>query len=358
MRYLRITCRILKRRIYGLDFKDTSEGKPMKVLIMAGGYATRLWPITKDHPKALLPVGDRRIIDHIMERVNELDFPVYISTNRFFEPHFRPVAEEYGVELIVEDTLHEEEKLGTIGAMKRAVEELGLDDYLVIAGDNLFSFSLRDFLGKYSGETLIAVYDVGDLELAKRYGVVALEGDRVVSFEEKPVKPRSTLISTGVYVFPERVMGLLDDYLSDGNRDSPGYFLQWLLGREPIRAYRFSEYWYDIGSADSYLEALRTLLKESSVEGAEVGPYAKIIPPVVIKRGAKILGRSIIGPFAYIGENCVIENSDVSDSIIFPGTIIRNSTIWRSIIDEKCEIRNLELRKSLVGGHAKIQRGE
>ncbi|AEK73098.1 sugar-phosphate nucleotidyltransferase [Thermococcus sp. 4557] len=331
----------------------------MRVLIMAGGYATRLWPITKDNPKALLPVGNRVILDYILESVMELELETYISTNRFFEAHFRPYAEKHGVGLIVEDTLHEEEKLGTIGAMKKAVEELGPDDYLVIAGDNLFSFGLRDFLRAYDGRTLIAVYDVGDLELAKRYGVVVLEGDRVISFEEKPAQPRSTLISTGVYVFPRTVMERIEEYLSNGNRDSPGYFLQWLLERgEPIKAYRFSEYWYDIGSADSYLEALKTLLRESHVEEIQISPYAKIIPPVVIKRGAKILGRSIIGPYAYIGENCVIENSDVSDSIIFRNTVIKNSTIWRSIIDEKCEIRNLELRKSLVGGHAKIQRGE
>ncbi len=331
----------------------------MKVLIMAGGYATRLWPVTKDHPKALLPVGDRTILDYIMENVKGLGLDTYISTNRFFEAHFRPYAERYGVGLIVEDTLHEEEKLGTVGAMKRAVEGLGLDDYLIIAGDNLFSFSLPDFLRAYDGRTLIAVYDVGDLELAKRYGVVVLEGDRVVSFQEKPVQPQSTLISTGVYVFPKAVMERIDEYLSNGNRDSPGYFIQWLLERgEPIKAYRFSDYWYDIGSADSYLEALKTLLDESHVEEIQISPYSKIIPPVVIRRGARILGRSIIGPYAYIGEDCVIENSDISDSIIFGRTVIRNSTIWRSIIDEKCEIRNLELKKSLVGGHAKIQRGD
>ncbi len=335
------------------------EGESLKVLIMAGGYATRLWPITKGNPKALLPVGGKRIIGYILEKTAELDLPVYISTNRFFESHFRPVAERYEVGLVVEDTLHEEEKLGTIGAMKRAVDELGLDDYLIIAGDNLFSFSLRDFLGRFEGKTLIAVYDVGDPDLARRYGVVVLEGDRVVSFEEKPAKPRSTLVSTGVYAFPRAVMELLDEYLNNGNRDSPGYFVQWLLEKGvEIRAYRFSDYWYDIGSADSYLEALRTLLKESHIEEIQISPYAKIIPPVVIKRGSKILGRSMVGPFAYIGEDCVIENSDVSDSIIFRKTVIRNSTIWRSVIDEKCEIRNLELRKSLVGGHAKIQRGE
>jgi len=333
----------------------------MKVLIMAGGYATRLWPITKGRPKALLPLGNKRIIDYILEKALELKLPVYISTNKLFENHFLAVAKEYSVELIVENTLREEEKLGTIGAMREAVEQLGLDEYLVIAGDNVFSFSLLEFLERFRshGRTQIAVYDVGDRRLASRYGVVTLEGDRVVEFREKPAEPSSTLVSTGVYAFPKRVIKMLKEYLTTGNRDSPGYFVQWLLAKgEEIRAFPFSDYWYDIGSADSYLEALRTLLRESHVEASELSPYSKIIPPVVIKRGAKILGRSIIGPFAYIGENCVIENSDVSDSIVFRDTVIRDSTIWRSIIDEKCEIRNLELRKSLVGGHAKIQRGE
>jgi glucose-1-phosphate thymidylyltransferase len=190
----------------------------MKALIMAGGYATRLWPITKDNPKALLPVGDRVILDYIIEKVKELEIETYISTNRFFETQFKPYAEKHGVGLIVEDTLHEEEKLGTIGAMKKAVDELGLDDYLVIAGDNLFSFSLGDFLKAYDGRTLIAVYDVGDPGLAKRYGVVVLEGERVISFEEKPPQPRSTLVSTGVYVFPRRVMERIDEYLSNASQ--------------------------------------------------------------------------------------------------------------------------------------------
>lgn len=331
----------------------------MKVVIMAGGYATRLWPITKDNPKALLPVGDKLIIDYILEKTKELDLELYLSTNRFFASQFKEWARDRDITLLVEETLHEEEKLGTIGALDEAVKKLGLDDYLIIAGDNLFSFSLKDFLSKYDGKTLIAVYDVGDFELAKRYGVVLLEGERVVDFEEKPVKPKSTWISTGVYIFPKEIMNLIPEYLNEGNKDSPGYFVQWLLSKGiEIYAYRFDDYWYDIGSSDSYLEAMKTLLKESHIEEIRISPYSKIIPPVVIRKGARILGRSIIGPYAYIGEGCIIENSDISDSIIFKNTVIRNSTIWRSIIDEKCEIRNLELKKSLVGGHAKIQRGD
>ncbi|CAB50504.1 sugar phosphate nucleotidyltransferase [Pyrococcus abyssi] len=332
----------------------------MKVLIMAGGYATRLWPLTKDKPKPLLPVGIKTILDFIMEKVLELNVDeVYISTNKFFEHKFKPYAEKYGVDLIIEDTYREEEKLGTIGAIKNALDSLGLDDYLIIAGDNIFSLSLRDFVSKFTGKPLIAVYDVGDLELAKRYGVVILEGNRVVKFIEKPQEPPSTLISTGIYALPRDVMGMIDEYLKYGNKDAPGYFIQWLIERGiEVYAYKFDDFWYDIGSADSYLESLKMLMKESYIGDIKVSPYSKIIPPVVILDGTRIEGRSIIGPFAYIGRNCLIENSDVSDSIIFDSTVIRNSTIWRSIIDEKCEIRNLELKKSIVGGHAKIQRGD
>ena len=84
-------------------------------------------------------------------------------------------------------------------------------------------------------------------------------------------------MSTGVYVFPAPVIEHIDEYLSNGNRDSPGYFIQWLLAKgEAIRAYRFSDYWYDIGSADSYLEALRTLLKESHIEEIQISPASTL----------------------------------------------------------------------------------
>ena len=129
----------------------------MKVLIMAGGYATRLWPITKGKPKPLLAVGDKYIIDYILEKVRELDLEVYVSTNKFFERHFKEWAERSGVELIVEETISEEEKLGTIGAIKYAVSKIGVDDYLIVAGDNLFSFSLKEFLRRYDGKPLICL---------------------------------------------------------------------------------------------------------------------------------------------------------------------------------------------------------
>ncbi|AAL80572.1 putative mannose-1-phosphate guanyltransferase [Pyrococcus furiosus DSM 3638] len=151
--------------------------KRMKVLIMAGGYATRLWPITKNKPKPLLPVGNKTIIEHILEKLANIKYPIYVSTNKFFEKSFREKLSKYDVELIVENSYREEEKFGTIAAIKNAIETIGDDDYLIISGDNLFSLSIEDFLSRFDEvkKTLIAVYDIGDFELAKRYGVVVLE---------------------------------------------------------------------------------------------------------------------------------------------------------------------------------------
>lgn len=330
----------------------------MKVLIIAGGYATRLWPITSDHPKALLPLGEKVILDHILEKLEGLNLDTYISTNRTFAEQFAPHAEGRA-ELLVEESSQEEEKPGAVAALNLARERLGTDDYLFIAGDNLFSFSLGEFLRSYSGKTLIAAYDIGSAELAGNYGVVQARAGKALEIEEKPASPKSTIISTGVYAFPRAVMESIDEYLSTGSTDLPGHFIQWLLSRgEEISTYHFDGYWYDIGSAHSYLEAMRTLLKQSHIAESEIGPHSKIIPPVVIERGADITGHSTIGPHVQIGEACTVEESEITRSVVFRKTSIKNSNLSHSITAESCEISNLELKNSLLGAHTKIMRGD
>jgi len=332
----------------------------MKTVIMAGGYATRLWPITKTKPKPLLPTGRKRIIDHIYEKVRKFDFPIIVSTNKRFEDDFREWSRNKEVELIVESTLREEEKLGAVRALAE-VAKLVDDELLVVAGDNLFSFELDDFMGFYGkkGASATALYDVGDPELASRYGVAEVEGGRIVNFVEKPEKPPSTLVGIGIYAFNREAVGLLVDYVESGEKhDNLGDFISYLCKRTELYGFPFSNgNWYDVGNADSYIEAIKFYLEDFRGR-VEIERYAKVIPPVVIEDGSKITGRSIIGPYAYIGRDCVIESSDVSESVIFDGVVIRRGKVWRSIIDEHCEIRNLELNSSIIGGHAKIQRGD
>jgi glucose-1-phosphate thymidylyltransferase len=233
------------------------------------------------------------------------------------------------------------------------------EDILVIAGDNLFSFQLDDFLKYYESRKspVTALYDVGDYELAKRYGVVEIDRERILRFYEKPEKPPSILVGIGIYAFPYETVKMLAEYVEDNERhDNLGDFLSWLCSNMKVYGFPFSDRWYDVGNPDSYIEALKFYM-EHHIGDAKIDGPVKIIEPVVVKDGAVIKGRSIIGPFAYIGRDCVIENSDVSDSVIFDRVILKKAKVWKSVIDEDCEIWNLELSNSIIGGHAKIQRG-
>jgi glucose-1-phosphate thymidylyltransferase len=330
----------------------------MKVVIMAGGYATRLWPITMTKPKPLLPVGRKTIIDHVYEKSSKFG-EVFVSTNKRFEDDFKRWAEGKEVELLVENTMNEEEKLGAVKALSEVASVLN-DDLLVIAGDNIFSFELDGFVNYYrlKKSCVVGLFDVGDLELVKRYSTVEMEGEKILRFYEKPLEPKSTLVGIALYVLPKYACDLLQEYVKlSEHKDNLGHFVSWLCGKTDVYGYTFSGLWHDVGNADSYIEALRFYSEHYVSERAEIDKHVKIIPPVVVCNDTVVKGRSIVGPYAYIGENCVVENSDVSESVVFKNVILRNAKIWRSIIDEECEIRNLDLSNSIIGRHAKIQRG-
>ncbi len=330
----------------------------MKVVIMAGGFATRLWPITMTKAKPLLPIGRKTIIDYVYEKTSKFG-RVYVSTNKLFERDFIEWSKGKDVELIVEQTTKEEEKLGAVRALAE-VSKVLKDEMLVVAGDNIFSFELDGFVRYYRQKrsTVIGLFDVGDFELAKRYGVVDISGERVLRFYEKPEKPKSTLVGIALYIFPRDVVDLLQKYISlNRQHDNLGDFISWLCTKTDVYGYVFSGIWYDVGNQDSYLEALKFYMEHHVSENSRVDKISKIIAPVVIEDGAEIRGRSIIGPYTYIGRDCIVENSDVSESVIFNKNVLRNVRIWRSIVDDDCEIRNLELSNSIVGRHAKIQRG-
>jgi glucose-1-phosphate thymidylyltransferase len=231
----------------------------MRALILAAGYATRLYPLTQDRPKPLLEVGGRPIVDWILDRISEVDEveEVHLVTNAKFAPAFREWAH---AGLVVHDdgTTSEDDRLGAIGDI--AFVDLAGDDLLVIAGDNLFDFSLRDYVVFWRAKgraSAVALYDVGDLELARKYGIVELgEDDRIVGFVEKPEEPPSTLAATATYVFHRDHVALLPRYLEEGNSpDQPGRFVAWLQAREPVYGYRFRGEWLDIGDHEQLQEA-------------------------------------------------------------------------------------------------------
>lgn len=251
----------------------------VEALILAAGYATRLYPLTRTVAKPLLPVGDRPMVDHILDRIREVDAveEVHLVTNSKFADAFRKWAPP-GVTVHDDGTTSEDDRIGAIGDIRFVLERGAGDAHLlVIAGDNLFDYSLRDYVEWWrdKGEaSAVAVYEHPDRELVKQYGIVTLdENERIVDFVEKPAEPPSNLAATACYLYHRAHTPLVERYLGEGNSpDQPGRFVEWLHTRAPVYGYRFSGEWLDIGNREQLLEADNRLRARAGM--AERAEYA------------------------------------------------------------------------------------
>jgi glucose-1-phosphate thymidylyltransferase len=208
-------------------------------------------------------------VDWILDRVAEVPEvdAVHVVTNAHTAPAFLAWARGREVVVPADGTVSNDDRLGAIGDLQFVLGRTHIDDdLLVIAGDNLFEFSLCEYVDYWSGKgraSAVAVHDVGSLELASSYGIVSLDtSGRVVDFVEKPARPPSTLAATATYVFHRAHVPLVSVYLAGGNpADQPGRFVAWLYRREPVYGWVFEASWHDIGSPAQLLEA-DNLLRE------------------------------------------------------------------------------------------------
>ncbi|MBN2331305.1 MAG: nucleotidyltransferase family protein [Candidatus Aenigmarchaeota archaeon] len=242
----------------------------MHAVVLAGGFARRLWPLTKDLPKPLLSVGGRPIIGYILDKLGEIEEidRIFISVNKKFEPHFQEWLQGSDfikpIEIVAEPSTREDEKLGAVGALGFLLQEKGVsDDLIVVAGDNLFDFDMKQFL-RTNGENspVVALFDMEEKEaIRNRYGVVVLDERNVIKdFQEKPADPASTLVSTGCYFFPKKAVQMIYEYLKgQNNADAPGFFISWLAKQMAVQGFVFDgdSRWFDIGSRESLEEAKR-----------------------------------------------------------------------------------------------------
>lgn len=243
----------------------------MKVIILAAGYATRLYPLTLTQAKPLLPVAGKPMIEYVLDNlrpIQEIDH-IYVVSNAKFANQFEDWAQTYrqaqfpvDFTVINDGSTDDSNKLGAIGDLDLVLKEHQLDDELVVvAGDNLFSQSLEEFAG-FSREKqapVLAVYDVGNLDQIRKYNAINVEPDgRISYFEEKPQNPDSTLTGIALYYYPRSSLPLIRQYVTEGNNlDQPGHLIQWLYQRTPVYTWQIPGIWYDIGSKETLQEANR-----------------------------------------------------------------------------------------------------
>jgi len=322
----------------------------MKAIILAGGHATRLWPVTKNRAKPLLPLGERPIIDYIVDDiVDEVD-EIIISTNEKFAEDFRGYIEEKGLEesvrVVVEEQDSEDEKPGTIGAIINLIEQEDIgDDLVVIGGDNYQSFDGAEFIEfcKEKQAPANVVYDVENLDFATQFGIVDVNGEKIVDFEEKPEEPPSTLASIAWYFFPSDQLKLFNEYEEHFEEtdipkeqylDEPGRLIEWAHDRTDMYAFSFDGEWFDVGTPQGYLDATASLTDGSVVNG--------------------VVNSSEIGDDVVIMEGAEVDNSELKNTIVFSNAKIEDSTVKNSIIDKHSKVEDVDLNDALIGEHTSL----
>jgi len=238
----------------------------MKCIILCAGFATRLYPLTKNVPKPLLNVGKKTIIDSIISKISSIKEikEIYIITNDVFFNQFNQWKEHQknksSIHILNDGVKNNETRLGTVGDLNFVMQNAKInDDVMIIGGDNLFEFSLKDFLTyfKEKSASVIALHDLKNpAQLAKKFGVAVIDKNhKIIDFQEKPEHPKSTLAATLCYVLKKESLHKLPAYIKDNKGDNAGSFIEWLIKSENVYGFTFTEAWFDIGSHEALAEA-------------------------------------------------------------------------------------------------------
>lgn len=244
----------------------------LSVVILAAGYGTRLGAIGRSRPKALLPLGGRPLVAHLLEEVEGIPglAEVRMVVNARFRDPLETWAREDGgglsvpLRILDNGTTSPSERLGAVGDLAFALDHvLPGADILVLVTDTLFDFSIQDFVEEFRSrppaEVLLAVLEETDPVVLQRRGVVSVDGHgRIVRFQEKPDRPSSTVTAAPVYLFRSAIIPLVTEYLeAGGNPDAPGHLLEWLVDIVRVEAWRASGGRIDVGTPEGYRLARR-----------------------------------------------------------------------------------------------------
>ncbi|MBU2214075.1 NDP-sugar synthase [Patescibacteria group bacterium] len=345
----------------------------MHAFILAGGFATRLWPLTEKRAKPLLPLAGKPILTHIVEKIPE-DIPITVSTNAVFKEGFEEWKKELSrsnIEVLIEDTNHDDHKLGALGAVAKWITEAKInEDILLLTGDNYIGFELTDFLASYNeGIPLLAAHDIGNKEKAKSFGIVVLdkqetpsrrgrpsgrgpaatgaatgrnqksEIDSIASFEEKPSDPKSTLVSTGCSILPASTLPILVEFAKEHPDNVGGIFEELLRKNLTVECFTFLEPWFDIGSFEAYLEATKALVGDQIIkeERAQI-------------QESQTEGSIVLGP------RSKVLKSTLKNVVLFEDCTVENCELTNCILDHHCELKGVDLVGKMIRENTRLVR--
>ncbi len=238
----------------------------MIAILLVAGYATRLYPLTVNTPKPLLPVAGRAMLDYIVDEIDTLPdiTRIVLISNHRFATHFeewakvrREVNPNTPIVVLDDGTTDNQTRLGAIGDIQFAIDALGIDeDVVIVAGDNLFTYRMRDiydFFKRTGKDTLIAIH-VPELSQLQKLAVATLTEDgKVLKMVEKPTEPESDTAIYATYFYRRETIPLIREYLNEGNTpDAPGNFPAWLYKRQDVYAYQADGTCIDIGTPENY----------------------------------------------------------------------------------------------------------
>ncbi len=240
----------------------------MKNIVIAAGYATRLGELTKNFPKPLLKIGERSILDRMLDDIDtiaDIDEHIVISNHKF-APHFeawrKEVASKYTKPITIVDdgTETNETRLGAVCDLLFALDKLSVnDDLLVVAADNILFFSFQEFVdfAKQKGTSCIMCHEQPSIEKLQRTGVVELDANgKVLGMEEKPAVPKSHWAVPPFYIYLKKDLDLVRNSVAQGcGKDAPGNLAHYMVDHTEIHAWPMSAGRFDIGSLDTYKEA-------------------------------------------------------------------------------------------------------
>jgi len=323
----------------------------MKAFILAGGFATRLWPLTEKRAKPLLPLAGIPLLTHLVEKI-PAGIPITVSTNAVFAEDFEKWKKamsdkRLAISILIEDAGHEDEKLGALGAVAKWIREENInDDVLLLAGDNYVGFSIASFIERFSGKPLLAAYDIRTKEAAKKFGIVLTEGSpntsgsiRVTGFQEKPADPKSTLVSTGCYVLPAESLPALVSYAKEHPDNIGGIFEEFLSKGMEVECVSFAEPWFDIGSFEAYREATKSLVGERVLRGEQV-----------LDRETQFHGSIVLG------NHSKIARSSLTNVVLFENCEVEDCVLENCIVDDDCILRGVDLSGKMLRAGSRLVR--